>query len=79
MTKEWIHPTVRRSTIWWKTQIAVVAALIVSFVMAAFWEPSMQLTLTAVIVVLIGALLIFMATKQIKTLRHEYRYDEEHP
>ncbi|MHA7295175.1 hypothetical protein [Arthrobacter sp. HLT1-21] len=77
MTEKWTHPTVRRGTIWWTMQSIAFGVLTVALVFLAFWKPSTGATIAAVAALILGPLLIFMAIKQIKTLRHEYRYPDE--
>ncbi|MBG6192438.1 hypothetical protein IWX64_003410 [Arthrobacter sp. CAN_A212] len=77
MTEKWTHPTVRRGTIWWTMQSIAVGGLIVALVFLAFWKPSTETTIAAAAALILGPLLIFMAIKQIKALRHEYRYSDE--
>lgn len=74
MTDEFTHPAVRRGKAWWSTQIAAIAVAVIALVFAAFKNPSTQLTIGACLAVVVGALLIFLVTKQIKVLRHKYRY-----
>ena len=80
MADEFTHPTVRRGTIWWRAQIVAITLAVAALVFAALRNPSTELTIGAGVAVAVGAFLIFMVTKQIKALRHEYRYtDEELP
>lgn len=72
-----MHPTVRRGTIWWTIQILVIAFLVVALVVLAIWKPSSPAIIAAGIALVLGPLLIFMGTKQIKALRHGYRYTDE--
>ena len=46
-------------------------------VFIAFWRPSTETTVVAVVALILGPLLVLMAVKQIKKFRHEYRYSEE--
>jgi hypothetical protein len=77
LTEKWTHPTVRRSTIWWTMQSIALGGLTLALVFIALWKPSTGATIAAVAALILGPLLIFMAIKQIKTLRHEYRYSDE--
>ncbi|MDK1358808.1 hypothetical protein QNO00_00810 [Arthrobacter sp. zg-Y1219] len=77
MTEKWTHPTVRRGTIWWTMQSVALGGLTLALVFIALWKPSTGTTIAAVAALILGPLLIFMAIKQIKTLRHEYRYSDE--
>ncbi len=69
----------RRGTIWWTLQSIVFGGLTVTLVFLAFWNPSTEATIAAVAALVLGPLLIFMAIKQIKSLRHGYRYSDEEP
>lgn len=77
MTEKWVHPTVRRGTIWWTMQALAYGGVTLALVFVAFWKPSTGTTIAAVVAVPLGPLLIFMAIKQVKVLRHEYRYTDE--
>jgi hypothetical protein len=74
-----MHPTVRRGTIWWTMQIIAFGGLTVALVFIAFWKPSTEVIIAAAVALFLGPLFIFMAIKQIKSLRHEYRYSDEDP
>lgn len=67
----------RRGTIWWTMQSMALGVLTVGLVFIALWKPSTGATIAAVAALILGPLLIFTAIKQIKKLRHEYRYSEE--
>jgi hypothetical protein len=79
MTERWTHPTVRRGTIWWTTQSLAYGGLTLVLVFLAFWKPSTGATVAALVALALGPLLIFMAIKQVKALRHEYRYTDDDP
>lgn len=50
---------------------------VAALVLAAFIKPSTQLTIGAGVAVVVGVILVFVANKQIKVLRHEYRYEDD--
>jgi hypothetical protein len=55
------------------------SGLTVALKFLAFWKTSNQATITAVVLLVLGPLLAFMAIKQIKTLRHELHYSDDDP
>lgn len=71
------HPAVRRGTIWWTLQAMACSGLTVALVFLAFWKPSNQATVVAVVAIILGPLLAFMAIRQIRSLRYEYRYSND--
>lgn len=77
MSKASIHPTVRRGTIWWRLQLIALGGIAAAFTVLALQDPSPGRLVIAVVAVAISALFSLMAMKQIKALRHEYRYDND--
>ena len=71
------HPAVRRATIWWTMQAMGWVGLTLTLVLLAFWKPSSQMTIAAVVSLVLGPLFVFFAIKQIKGFRHEYRYSDD--
>jgi Flp pilus assembly protein TadB len=75
--KDWVHPAVRRGTIYWTAHGIVSAGLAVALVFLALRNPSTELRLWAIAAVIFAVLVGFLVRKQIKNLRHEYRYEED--
>jgi uncharacterized membrane protein YdbT with pleckstrin-like domain len=63
--------------IWWTTQALAYSMVTLALMFVAFWKPSTGATVAAVVAIVLGPLLVFMAIKQVKALRHEYRYADE--
>lgn len=75
--RDWVHPAVRRGTIYWTAHGIVSAGLAVALVFLALRNPSTELRLWAIAAVIFAVLAGFLVRKQIKNLRHEYRYEED--
>lgn len=58
-------------------QAMVCIGLTVALVFLAFWKPSNEATVIAVVAIVLGPLLAFMAIRHIKSLRDEYRYSND--
>jgi uncharacterized membrane protein len=75
--KEWVHPAVRRGTIYWTAQAIGFTGAAVAFIYLALQNPTVERLWWAGLVVIAAILGWFLAKKMIKDLRHEYRYEED--
>ena len=73
------HPTVRRGTSWWRCQSAGLAAILVFLGLALLRDPSALHILGALGCAAGAGLSIYLGEKQVKTLRREYRYEDDEP
>ena len=74
------HPTVRRGTGWLRHQAISLAVVMVALALALLLrDPSPLTVLGAVGCVAVAGLSIWFGEKQVKSLRHEYRYEDEEP
>ena len=74
---DWVHPAVRRGTIYWTAQFIGCAGLTVVLIFLALRDPTTERLLWAAATVAITVIVGFLTKKQIKNLRHEYRYEED--
>jgi hypothetical protein len=77
MTKEWVHPTVRRGTFWWRVQWIALIGVSARLAYVAVQDPSPGLLLAAGLAVVFAGTFPFFAEREIRKLRHEYRYDDD--
>ena len=73
----WVHPAVRRGTIYWTAQVIGLAGSTVVLIFLALQNPTTERYLWAAAFVIATVLSGFCGRKQIKNLRHEYRYEED--
>lgn len=75
--KGWVHPAVRRGTIYWTAQVIGLAGLTVVLILLALQNPTVERLLWAAAFVIATVLSGFFTRKQTRSLRHEYRYEED--
>ena len=75
------HPTVRRGTGWLRCQAISLAVILVALalILLLLRDPSPLKALGAVGCLAVAGLSIWFGEKQVKSLRHEYRYEDEEP
>lgn len=76
-TKEWVHPTVRRGTIYWTAQAVGITGGAVLLIFLALQNPTAERLWWAAAFVIAAVLSWFFTSKQIQKLQHEYRYEED--
>ena len=77
MTDQRHHPTVRNGSAWPRDQARWFAALLVFAGILLVFEPT-GLHILGALGCLVGAgLALFLGKKQVKSLRHEYRYEHD--
>ncbi|POH57743.1 hypothetical protein [Arthrobacter glacialis] len=75
--KNWEHPAVRRGKVFWSAQPILFGLLTVAFVFLAVRDQAFELLAYAAGAAILGVLFGFSAKRQIKKLRHEYRYQSD--
>jgi uncharacterized membrane protein len=75
--KGWVHPTVRRGTIYWTAQALGFSGAVAILIFLALQNPTFERLWWAGLGVIAAILGWFLARKMIKDLRHEYRYEED--
>lgn len=73
--KDWVHPAVRRGSIWLIAQTVGVAGFAVFLFVLAIRDPTIERLLWAAAGVIVAVLFVFLTKWQIKKLRHDYRYE----
>jgi FtsH-binding integral membrane protein len=76
-TKEWVHPTVRRGTIYWTAQAIGITGGAVLLTVLALQNPTAERLWWAAVFVVAAVLSWFFTSKQIQKLQQEYRYEAE--
>jgi Flp pilus assembly protein TadB len=76
-TKDWIHPAVRRGTIYWTAQAVGITGGAVLLIFLALQHPTAERLWWAGAFVIAAVLSWFLIRKQIQKLQHEYRYEED--
>ena len=72
------HPTVRRGTGWLRNQSIYAAVIFVALgIVLLLRDPTVLQVLGAVGCFAVAGLFIYLGEKQVKSLRHEYRYEDE--
>ena len=77
MAKEWIHPTVRRGSIWWRAQAIGFTVVMAILVVVLLQDPAIGHVLGASAAVALAILFGFLAEKQVKKLRYEFRCEDD--
>jgi uncharacterized membrane protein len=75
--KAWVHPTVRRGTIYWTAQAVAFTGAALVFILLALQTPTVEHLWWAGLAVIAVVLSWFLARKMIKDLRHEFRYEDD--
>jgi Flp pilus assembly protein TadB len=76
-TTDWVHPAVKRGTIYWTAQAIVFAGLALLFILIALLNPTVERLWWAGLAGIAAVLAWFGTIKQIQKLQHEYRYEED--
>ena len=71
------HPTVRRGTGWLRHQPLYLAVILVVVGIALLLDPTALHILGGVGCIAAAGLSVYLGEKQVKSLRHEYRYEDE--
>lgn len=74
--KAWIHPTVRRGTIYWTAQAIGFSGFALFLIFLALQTPTVERLWWAGLSVIAAILFWFLARKMIRDLRHEFRYED---
>ncbi|MDJ0455998.1 hypothetical protein PUN71_002130 [Arthrobacter sp. NQ7] len=75
--KGWVHPTVRRGTIYWNAQAVGFTGLALVLIFFAVQAPTAERFWWAGLAVIAAILFWFLARKMIKDLQHEFRYEDD--
>lgn len=73
----WVHPTVKRGTIYWTAQALVLAGAAVLFIFLALLNPTAERLWVAGLTVIAAVLAWFLSRKMIRDLQYEFRYEED--
>ena len=73
------HPTVRRGTGWLRYQARSLAVILLALGILLLRDPTALHILGAVACTAGAGLSVFLGEKQVKSLRHEYRYEDDEP
>jgi hypothetical protein len=76
-TTDWVHPTVKRGTIYWTTQAIGITCVALLLIFVAVQNPSAERLWCAAAFVIAAVLSWFFTNKQIRKFQHEYRYEED--
>lgn len=76
-TTDWVHPTVKRGTIYWTAQAIVFAGVAVLFTFFALLNPTAERLWWAGLAGIAAVLAWFLSRKMIKDLQYEFRYEED--
>ncbi|MBD1544457.1 hypothetical protein G9E11_19880 [Arthrobacter sp. IA7] len=76
-TTDWVHPTVKRGTIYWTMQAIGITCFALLFIFVAVQNPTAERLWWAAAFMIAAGLSWFFTNKQIKKLQHEYRYEED--
>ncbi|WP_367645971.1 hypothetical protein [Paenarthrobacter ureafaciens] len=76
-TTGWVHPTVKRGTIYWTAQAIVFACGAVLFVFFAILNPTVERLWWAGLAGIAAVLAWFLSRKMIRDLQYEFRYEED--
>lgn len=76
-TKDWIHPAVRRGTIYWTAQAIGITGGAVLLIFLALQQPTAERVWWAAAFVIAAVLSWFLTNKQIQKLQQEYRYEDD--
>jgi hypothetical protein len=75
-TTGWVHPAVKRGTIYWTGQAVVFTGVVVFIIFWALQNPTIERLWWAAIAATAAVLVWFLTSKMIKKLQHDYRYEE---
>lgn len=76
-TTDWVHPTVKRGTIYWTAQAIVFAGSAVLFILLALLNPTVERLWWAGLAGIAAVLAWFLSRKMIRDLQYEFRYEED--
>ena len=76
-TTGWVHPTVKRGTIYWTAQAIVFAGGAVLFIFLALLNPTVERLWWAGLAGIAAVLAWFLSRKMIRDLQYEFRYEED--
>jgi Flp pilus assembly protein TadB len=76
-TTDWVHPTVKRGTIYWTAQAVVFAGAALLFIFIALLNPTVERLWWAGIAGIAAVLAWFLSRKMIRDLQYEFRYAED--
>ncbi|MFY9635613.1 hypothetical protein [Pseudarthrobacter sp. BIM B-2242] len=76
-TSDWVHPTVKRGTIYWTAQAIVFAGAAVLFIFFALLNPTVERLWWAGLAGIAAVLAWFLSRKMIRDLQYEFRYEED--
>lgn len=73
------HPTVRRGTGWFRHQARSLAILLIAIGIVLLRDPTALHILGTAGCAVGAGLSLYLGERQVKSLRHEYRYEDEEP
>lgn len=76
-TTDWVHPTVKRGTIYWTAQAIVFTAAAVLFIFFALLDPTVERLWWAGLAGIAAVLAWFLSRKMIRDLKYEFRYEDD--
>jgi tellurite resistance protein TehA-like permease len=76
-TTDWVHPTVKRGTIYWTAQAIGFAGAAVLFIFFALLNPTVERLWWAGLAAIAAVLAWFLSRKMIRDLQYEFRYEED--
>jgi Flp pilus assembly protein TadB len=76
-TTGWVHPTVKRGTVYWTAQAIVFAGAAVLFIFFALLNPTVERLWWAGLAGIAAVLAWFLSRKMIRDLQYEFRYEED--
>jgi Flp pilus assembly protein TadB len=76
-TTDWVHPTVKRGTIYWTAQAIAFAGAAVLFIFFALLNPTVERLWWAGLAGIAAVLAWFLSRKMIRDLQYEFRYEED--
>lgn len=76
-TTDWVHPTVKRGTIYWTAQAIVFAGAAALFILIALLNPTVERLWWAGLAGIAAVLAWFLSRKMIRDLQYEFRYAED--
>lgn len=76
-TSDWVHPVVKRGTIYWTAQAIGFTGAAVFFIFIALLNPTVERLWWAGLAGIAAILAWFFSRKMINDLQHEFRYEED--
>lgn len=76
-TTAWVHPTVKRGTIYWTAQAIVFAGTAVLVIFFALLNPTAERLWWAGVAGIVAVLAWVLSRKMIRDLQYEFRYEED--